>query len=431
LAKGKPDSSAKGLRALAPWLVGAVPLVPLVALAAAAWRRRDAAPAPRDEPGLSEPAAATPAPPETFDAVEPGRGRLARAPHQIPPKGWKDVLWRTWREVSHDRLTVVAGSVTFYSLLAIFPAIGVFVSLYGIFADVHEMNRQLASLADFLPREVLGIVGDQMARLAGKRPASLSAAFVISLMISLWSANAAMKALFNGLNIAYDEVEKRNFFTLSALTYAFTAGAIFFLTVVVAVLVAAPIYFRGLGWSASSSLWIPLRWLGLALFTTGAFAIVYRYGPCRARARWRWVTWGGVFAAILWLGGSLGFSWYVNHVAHYDVTYGSLGAVIGFMMWIWSSVMVVLIGAELNAEIEHQTAIDSTTGAPLPIGARGAAMADSVGLAFKMTLGQGIAHLYATLKRQATSLARDVLRLPKPAAPAQAKPRAEEKIKAS
>jgi membrane protein len=385
--------------------MGAAPLVALAV--AAAWRKRP----PKPEPGLSQPVQADR--PETFDAVEPGRGRLARAPHQIPPKGWKDVIWRTYREVSHDRLTVVAGSVTFYTLLAIFPAIGVFVSLYGIFADVTEVNRQLASLADFVPGEALGIIGDQMARLAAKRPASLSAAFVVSLLISLWSANAAMKALFNGLNIAYDETEKRNFFTLSALTYVFTAGALLFLTVVISVLVAAPIYFRDLGWSASASLWIPLRWLGLTVFTTGAFAVVYRYGPCRARARWRWVTWGGVFAAMLWLGGSLGFSWYVNHVAHYDATYGSLGAVVGFMMWIWSSVMVVLIGAELNAEIEHQTAVDSTTGAPLPLGARGAAMADSVGLAFKMTPKQGAAHLWDVLRRQTGNLSRQVLRRPR------------------
>jgi len=396
--------------------MGAAPL--LVVAAAVLWPRRGG----KAEPGLSVPDAETHSP-ETFDAKEPGRGRLARAPHQIPPRGWKDVIWRTYREVSQDRLTVVAGSVTFYSLLAIFPAVGVFVSLYGLVADVAEVNRQLASLAVFVPGEVLGILGDQMTRLAGRKQASLSLAFVISLLISVWSANAGMKALFNGLNIAYDEVEKRNFFSLTVLTYAFTGGALLFATVVVAVLVAAPIYFRELGWTESSMLWIPLRWLVLLLFTAGAFAIVYRYGPCRARARWRWVTWGGLFSAVLWLGGSLGFSWYVNHVAHFDVTYGSLGAVIGFMMWIWTSVMVVLVGAELNAEIEHQTAIDSTTGAPMPIGARGAAMADSVGLALKMSLGQGLRHVWSDVSRQTGNVARQVTRRPRR--------KAEEKIKAS
>jgi len=385
--------------------MGAAPLMVLVA--AMLWPRAGG----KAQPGLSEPAAPAKAP-EAYDAQEPGRGRLAHAPHQIPVRGWKDVLWRTYREVSHDRLTLVAAGVTFYSLLAIFPAIGVFVSLYGLVADVSEVNRQLDSLALFVPPEILIILGDQMTRLAGGHSAGLSVAFVVSLLISLWSANAGMKALFNGLNIAYDEVEKRNFFTLSLLTYGFTAGALFFLTVIASVLVAAPLYFKALGWSATE-VWVPLRWLVLLLFTSGAFAIVYRYGPCRARARWRWVTWGGLFSAGLWLGGSLGFSWYVNHVAHYDITYGSLGAVIGFMMWIWFSVMVVLVGAELNAEIEHQTAIDSTTGAPLPIGERGAAMADSVGLALQMSLGQGVAHVWKDVSRQTGNLARQMARRPR------------------
>ena len=410
MAKSKPENAASGIRAVVPWLVGAAPLVALAA-AAALWPRRGE---PKAEPGLSLPQPPVAKPPETYDAAEPGRGRLARAPHQIPPRGWKDVIWRTCLEVSHDRLTVVAGSVTFYTLLAIFPAIGVFVSLYGLIADIHEMNRQLASLADFMPKEAISIISDQMARLAAKPQVSLSAAFVVSLLISIWSVNAAMKALFNGLNIAYDEEEKRNYFSRTALTYMFTAGVLIFFTVVVAVLVGAPIFFREWGWSASSGLWIPLRWFGLTVFTAGAFAIVYRYGPCRARARWRWVTWGGIFAAVLWLGGSLGFSWYLNHVAHYDATYGSLGAVIGFMMWIWSSVMVVLVGAELNAEIEHQTAIDSTTGAPLPLGERGAAMADSVGMALKMNAQEGARHVWGIGLRMGGNLSRQVLRRPGP-----------------
>ena len=183
-------------------------------------------------------------------------------------------------------------------------------------------------------------------------------------------------------------------------------------TVVISVLVAAPIYFRQWGWSASSSVWIPLRWLGLTIFTAFAFAVVYRYGPCRARARWRWVSAGGMLAAILWLGGSLGFSWYLNHVAHFDATYGSLGAVIGFMMWIWSSVIVVLVGAELNAEIEHQTAVDSTTGRPLPIGERGAAMADSVGVALKMNAQEGARHVWGVGLRMGRNLVRDIVGLP-------------------
>jgi membrane protein len=339
--------------------------------------------------------------PEHFEALEPGRGRLAEHPHNIPWRGWRDVAWRTYREVSHDRLTAVAGSVTFYTLLAIFPALGVFVSLYGLIADVSQVSDQLIALNMVFPRQVVGIVGDQMIRLTTQRPEALSLAFVVSLLLSVWSSNAAMKALFEGLNVAYDEDEKRNFILRSALTYVFTAALILFLTAMTGILVAAPPMLAELGlWSG----WlIPARWLLLLGLATAAFAIVYRYGPCRARARWRWVTWGAAGAAAAWMSGSLAFSWYLNHVAHFDVTYGSLGAVIGFMLWIWFSVMVVLIGAELNAEIEHQTALDSTTGAPLPMGQRGAAMADTVGLAF-VGVRKGVGILWRDTRRQVGNL---------------------------
>jgi membrane protein len=332
----------------------------------------------KPQPGLSQQVTATP---EHFEATEPGRGRLADTPWRIPARGWRDIVWRTWLEMGRDRLPAVAGGITFYSLLAVFPAIGVFVSLYGLFADVDAVSRQLDQLATFVPQEVLGLLGDQMVRLATQRHASLSVAFVISLLLSVWSANSGMQALIDGLNITYDETEKRNFAVRRVLTYAFTFAAIVFLTVVTAVLVALPIVVDRLG------LWdwwvVPVRWVGLLGLAAVAFAVIYRFGPSRALARWRWVRWGAGFAALAWVGGSLGYSWFLNNVAHYDVTYGSLGAVVGFMVWIWFSAMTVLIGAELNAEIEHQTAIDSTTGPPLPMGQRGAAMADTVGLAFE------------------------------------------------
>jgi membrane protein len=327
--------------------------------------------------GLSKDEAAEP---EHFEAEEPGRGRLAGAPLYIPPTGWRDIFWRTWLEVNRDRLPTVAAGVTFYTLLAIFPAVGAFVSLYGLFADVSVVREQLNDLAAFVPREVLKLVGDQMMRLATRENAGLSLALALSVLLSLWTANAGIAALFNGLNIAYDETEKRNFVVRRAITYAFTAALVLFVTLVTAVLVAVPIYLRQLGLIDS---WLaPFRWVVLTALAASAVAVLYRFGPSRERARWRWVRWGAALAAVGWIGGSLGFSWYVNHVAHYDATYGSLGAAVGFMMWIWFSVMVVLVGAELNAEIEHQTALVSTPGAPLPMGDRGAVMADSVGKRF-------------------------------------------------
>jgi membrane protein len=360
-------------------LLGAAPWVGMAAMAGL-WARSRRKP----KPGLSQQVTAAP---EHFEAAEPGRGRLAPAPHRIPPKGWRDILWRTWLEIGRDRLAAVAGGITFYSLLAIFPGIGAFVSLYGLFADVDEVSKQLDQLAAFVPQQILSLLGDQMVRLASQRHASLSAAFLVSLMLSVWSANAGMQSLIDGLNVTYDETEKRNFVVRRALTYGFTFAAIVFLTAVTAILVALPILAEDLellDW------WVaPVRWLALLGLSCLSFAVIYRYGPSREKARWRWVGWGAAFAALAWVGGSLGYSWFLNHLAHYDATYGSLGAVVGFMVWIWFSTMVVLVGAELNAEIEHQTALDSTTGPPLPMGQRGAAMADTVGLAF-----EGVAKLW-------------------------------------
>ena len=374
---------------LAPWIV-------LLALAPFAFPRRAALHETPIEhpPGLSEDRAM---PPHEFDLAEPQRGRAARHPHVIPWRGWRDILWRTGREISVDRLPSVAGGVTFYTLLAIFPAIGAFVSLYGLFADVGAVEKQLQEMSSVFPASVVQIIGEQMLRLARQEQAKLGLAFVVSLLLSIWSANASMKALFDGLNVAYDEDEKRNFLTKTALTYVFTFSALLYTVVVAGVLIAAPIAFKALGLGAITGVWVPLRWLAVLAVTAVAFAMLYRFAPCRARPRWRWVIWGSVFGAAAWLGGSLGFSIYVNEVAHYDATYGPLGAVIAFMVWMWFSIMTVLVGAELNAEIEHQTAIDSTTGPEMPMGQRGAAMADTVGLAF---------HPWEVIRREAGTVKR-------------------------
>jgi membrane protein len=362
---------------------------------------------PKPQPGLSRQTLADPA---HFEAQEPGRGRVASNPRRIPWRGWKDILWRTYREVTHDRLTIVAGSVTYYTLLAIFPALGVFVSLYGLIADVRTVQAQLIQLSVIFPPEAVSLLGEQMLRLANREAAGLSLAAVASLLLSIWSANAAMKALFDGLNIAYDEREKRNYVLRSALTYGFTVALLIFLTAISAILVAAPLVLEAL--YLRKDWLIAARWPLVYAVAAGAFAVVYRYGPSRALARWRWVVIGSLAAAFLWMAGSAGFSWFLNNLARLDATYGSLGTVIGFMLWIWFSVMVVLVGAELNAEIEHQTAIDSTTGPPMPMGERGAAMADTVGLRF-IGVRKGAVQLWAIGQRQI----RNLLRRPNTPAP--------------
>ncbi|HUO12633.1 MAG TPA: YihY/virulence factor BrkB family protein, partial [Caulobacteraceae bacterium] len=354
---------------LAPWVAMAAMAV------AALWRGRR-----NGDRAANPPRQLTPA---ELDAAEPGRGRCAQWPTSIPPLGWKDIFWRTYREMGRDRLPALAGGVTFYILLATFPAIAAFVSLYGIYnSDVTTVERQLGHLSNILPRDAVALLSNQMVRLASHRHATLGAAFVVSTLLSIWSANAGMKALFDSLNITFDETEKRDYLRRSIVTYIATFGALVFLALVVGTLVGAPAFFHDIGLRKFGRWWGPVRWMAVFVFAACAFSMLYRFGPSRRHARWRWVAFGGVVAALAWLGGALVFSWYVNNIANFGMTYGSIGAVIAYMLWVWVSVTVVLVGAELNAEVEHQTAIDTTVGGRKPIGQRGAVMADTVGKAF-------------------------------------------------
>ncbi|HEY9216629.1 MAG TPA: YihY/virulence factor BrkB family protein [Phenylobacterium sp.] len=313
--------------------------------------------------------------------LEAGRGRAADAPSQIPARGWKDILWRTWTEFMRDNIPLVASGVAFCGVTALFPALAAFVSLYGIFADAQTARDHLAILTGLVPAEVLTLIGEQMVRIAAQKEASLSFTFIAGLLLSLWSANAGMKALFNGLNVAYEEKEKRTFLRLNLITLGFTLGGVLFLALTTAAVVVAPVVLNMVRIDADLLPLALLRWPLLLALTMVVLAVVYRYGPSRELAKWRWVTWGGALASVLWLAGSAAFSWYVANFAHYNATYGSLGAVFGFLTWIWLSSAIVLLGAEINAEIEHQTAVDSTTGEEMPMGQRGAIMADTVGRA--------------------------------------------------
>jgi membrane protein len=312
---------------------------------------------------------------------EPGRGRSADRPTEIPPRGWRDILWRAWKEFNEDRIMNVAAGVAFFGVLALFPGMAAFVSLYGLFADVGGARQQLAALAGVLPADSLTFIGKEMTRIAASKSASLSVTFVVSLLLSLWSANAGVKGLFAGLNVAYEEQEKRGFVKLNLISLAFTLLLLVFLGVAMAAVVAAPVAIGMLRLDPQSRILAALRWPVLLLVVMGGLSVVYRYGPSREQPRWRWVTVGGTVAALGWLVVSLLFSWYVGAFGHYDVTYGSIGAVVGFMTWLWLTATVILLGAELNAEVEHQTTRDTTTGAPLPMGLRGAEMADTLGQA--------------------------------------------------
>jgi len=394
-----PTPGPKGTRAKLPYHLA--PWVAVAAMAVATlWPRvRRALPGAPPAPD-SPPAPPRLLTPDELDCLEPGRGRAARWPFMIPPLGWKDIFWRTYREMGRDRLPALAGGITYYILLATFPAIASFISLYGLFSDVHTVERQLSHMSTIVPSDAVALITDQMVRLTQQQHSTLTLAFVVTTLLSVWSANAGVKALVDGLNITFDEPEKREYVRRSFFTYMATLGALIFLALVISVLIAAPAYFHDLGLRRFGFWWGPVRWLAVFLIASGAFTLLYRYAPSRRHARWRWVAFGGMAAALCWMLLSLAFSWYVNHTLHFGVTYGSLGAMIAYMLWVWMSAMVVLIGAELNSEVEHQTAVDTTIGPPREIGDRGAVMADTVGKAFTVSPREAAHISFAFCRRQ-------------------------------
>lgn len=327
---------------------------------------------PGDEPN---PNRSTGDPAQVHDT---SRGRGAATPRDIPANGWKDILVRTWKEFGDDQAPLVAAGITFYTLLALFPAMGAFAALYGLFADVAQAQRHLALLSVVLPPDVLAFVGEQLVRLSAGHEGGLSLAFVGGLLLSIWSANGAAKAMITAMNIAYDETEKRSFIRKTATSLAFTLGLLLFGLAVVAVL-AIPAAIEPFAGAQAAALFRWITYPALLAALGVGLALLYRFGPSRDRVRWRWITWGSAAALLLWVAASAAFSIYVSNFANYEKTYGSLGAVIGFLMWLYFSAQVVLLGAELNSEIEHQTVKDTTVGPERPLGARGAVMADTVG----------------------------------------------------
>jgi membrane protein len=313
-------------------------------------------------------------------AGEPGRGREANTPEQIPPRGWSDILWRVLYGISSNRVLSTSGGVAFFALLAAFPAIAAIVSLYGLFADASTIGRHLSLLSGFLPAGVLQLIADQITLISRQGNETLGTAFVVSLLIAVGSANSGMAALFDALNVVYDEEEKRSLVRFYATTVLFTLAGIIFVIVAIAGIVVLPLVLRFVGLAVTTEWLIAiLRWPVLFATIVVSLACIYRYGPSRNDARWRWVTWGSVVGALLWIAASMLFSWYVATFDSYNKTYGSLGAAVGFMVWLWISAVIVLLGGELNAEMEHQTARDTTEGVAKPLGARGAMMADHVG----------------------------------------------------
>jgi membrane protein len=315
-------------------------------------------------------------------AGKPGRGRHAQAPWQIPWKGWKDIFWRTYQQIGEDRLLAVAAGVVFYDLLAVFPAVTALVSLYGLFATPAAISDQLVLLSGILPDSAVEILREQIGRLTANS-SKLGLGFIFGLAVALWSANSGMKAIMDALNVVYEEKEKRGFIKLNLISLAFTLAGTGVLLLALGTVVVLPVALNYLGLHDATDLLLRFaRWPLLIVIIIFGLAVLYRYGPSRCEPRWQWISVGSVFAAVAWIVSSALLSWYLASFAHYDATYGSLGvAGIGLMMWMWISSIVILFGAQLNSEIEHQTVRDSTVRGNKPLGARGAVMADTVGKA--------------------------------------------------
>jgi membrane protein len=308
------------------------------------------------------------------------RGREATSPTEIPARGWKDVLARTAAEAKGDQATLLAAGVAFFGLLAIVPAMVAFLSVYGLVADPSDVARQVGDVLGAAPSEVRELVESQLLAVTARSSGSIGLGLVAGLAVALWSASSGMKHLIDALNTAYDEEEGRGFFKVRGLALLFTLGALVFLAVTMVILTVVPAWLDGsvLGDAAKLAITV-LRWPVLAAAFASALAVLYRYAPSRDEAEWRWVSPGALVATVLWLIASAGFSVYVSRFGSYNETYGSLGGIVVAMLWLFITALVVLLGAELDAEMERQTRHDTTEGRDRPMGQRDAHAADTVG----------------------------------------------------
>ena len=308
-----------------------------------------------------------------------GPGRDAVKPSEIPAAGWKSILWRVYAEIGDDRVMLVAAGVTYYLLLAMVPAMAAIMSVYGLFADASTVTDQLSQLGGVLPGGAMDILREQLTRLASSNNSTLGLSLFLSLAISLWSANSGVKALFESMNVAYDEKEDRSFLKLNAISLLFTLCLVIAAILLVALAVVLPNILGTLPLGNAAQWAISAVGLIVTLLVVSfGIAGLYRWGPNRAKAKWSWITPGTALTVVVTAIVSVLFSWYTANFGSYNATYGSLGALIGFMTWIWLTMIVLIIGAELNSEMEHQTARDTTTGPSKPMGQRGALMADTV-----------------------------------------------------
>jgi membrane protein len=307
-------------------------------------------------------------------------GRAAAHPKQIPTAGWRDIFMRVVQNIGRDNTSLVAAGIGLNALLAVFPALAVLVSVYGMFASPGDVATDLGPFLRILPGDAAKLLSDQLQTLTTPKNHTLGFGALVATIVALWNSRQGMSALMTATNIAYNQREQRGFLRQTALSIGFSVGAMFIFLVMLLVGVAVPLVLQRMPIGQGVTVTILVfRWALLWSFAVLGFSLAYRYAPDRQPPQWRWVTWGSAIASTVWILGSLGFAAYVQDFGSYGKTYGALGGVIVLLMWFYLMGFTIVLGAEINAEMEHQTAVDTTEGPPAPMGKRGAYVADTLG----------------------------------------------------
>jgi membrane protein len=306
------------------------------------------------------------------------RGRQAESPGDIPAKGWKDTLLRVKTEIKDDRLSMIAAAMAYYALFAFVPAISAIVLIYAWISDPAEISNHLTKVSRFVPAETLEVVKNQLTALSSKTSVGVGA--IGAILFALWSASKGSKAIMEAMNVIYDEREERSFLKFNLMAIGMTLLGAVLGVVAISVVIGVPAVTNLFNFGKAFELLVTLgSWVVLLGLFSFFLSFAYRFGPSRKQAKWKWVSRGAIIASVLWALASILFSWYAKEFADFNKTYGSLGAMIALMTWFYLSSFVILLGGEVNAELEHQTMKDTTTGIEKPMGARGAQMADTVG----------------------------------------------------
>jgi membrane protein len=337
--------------------------------------RRAAAEEARETPGRPD----ADRPPEDAPSEQTLPGVTARKPTEIPIRGWKQIVKRAWAENKADNMPIIAGGVAFFGFLAIFPALIALISIYGLVASPETVTRQVEELSVQLPQSARGLIAEELTSITSHSGGSLTVGLIVSILGALWSASSGVSNLITAVNIAYDEVETRSFLKRKLIALALTLGGILFFLITLALVAVVPVVLDALPLGVVGTILAQvIRWGLLLVVMAGSLAVVYRVAPDRDAPRFRWVSLGSIVVTVVWAVVSLLFSYYVNHFGSYDKTYGAISGVIVLMLWLYLACYLILLGAEINAEAEHQTARDTTAGHPEPMGERDATVADTL-----------------------------------------------------